>query len=72
VAERTGSLSEAQDALGHRHAATTRVHVDSVAKKRDKHSRHVLEALDLPELEEVEPFYDTSRDDADEESALRR
>jgi integrase len=55
VAERTGSLSETQDALGHRHAATTRVYVDSVAKKRDKHSRQILAALDLPELEE--PFH---------------
>jgi integrase/recombinase XerD len=34
VAERTGSLSEAQEALGHRHAATTRVYVDSLPKKR--------------------------------------
>jgi integrase len=61
VAERTGSLSETQEALGHRHVATTRVYVDSVAKKPDKHSRHILAALDLPEIEEVEPFYDRCR-----------
>jgi hypothetical protein len=36
-----------------------------VAKKKDKHSRHILEALDLPELEEVEPFYDPLQDGAD-------
>jgi hypothetical protein len=70
VAERTGSLSETQEALGHRHADTTRVYVDSVAKKNDKHSRHVLEALDLPELEEVEPFYDASQDEEDDESVI--
>jgi integrase len=66
VAERTGSLSETQEALGHRHAATTRVYVDSVAKKRDKHSRHILAALDLPELEEAEPFYDPLQDEEDD------
>ena len=67
VAERTGSLSETQEALGHRHVATTRVYVDSVAKKPDKHSRHILAALDLPELEEVEPFYYPLQDEADDE-----
>jgi hypothetical protein len=38
VAERTGSLSETQEALGHRHASTTRAYVDSLPKKKDKHS----------------------------------
>jgi len=66
--ERTGSLSKTQEALGHRHAATTRVYVDSVAKKRDKHSRHILAALDLPELEEAEPFHDPLHGNADDES----
>jgi hypothetical protein len=68
VAERTGSLSETQEALGHRHMATTRVRVDSVAKKPDKHSRHILAAPGLPEIEEVEPFYDPLEDEADDES----
>jgi len=68
VVERTGSLSETQEALGHRHAVTTRVYVDSVAKKKDKHSRYVLEGLDLPELEEAEPFYELLQDEGDEES----
>jgi hypothetical protein len=39
--------------------ATTRVYVDSVAKKPDKHSRHILAALDLPELEESGPLCDS-------------
>jgi integrase len=67
VAERTGSLSETQDALGHRHAATTRVYVESIAEKKDKYSRYILEALELPEIDEIEPFSDLLRDDADED-----
>lgn len=51
VAERGGSLAETQEALGHRHAATTRVYVQRIAVKKDKHSRHILEALDLPEVD---------------------
>lgn len=70
VAERTGSLSETQEALGHRHAVTTRLYVDSVAKKKDKHSRYVLEALDLPELEEAKPFYELLQDEGDDESVI--
>jgi hypothetical protein len=70
VVERTGSLSETQEALGHRHMATTRVYVDGVAKKPDKQSRHILAALDLPELEEAEPFYDHLQDEADDESMI--
>jgi integrase/recombinase XerC len=70
VVERTGSLSETQEALGHRHASTTRVYVDGLPKKKDKHSRYVLEALDLPEIEEAEPFYDSLLDEADDESAI--
>jgi hypothetical protein len=50
--------------------ATTRVYVDSVAKKPDKHSRHILAALDLPEIEEVEPFYELLQDEGDEESMI--
>jgi integrase len=70
VVERTGSLSETQEALGHRHAATTRVYVDSLPKKKDKHSRYVLEALDLPEFEEAEPFYAPLQGEADDESVI--
>ena len=45
VAELSGSLSEIQDALGHKHAATTRVYVQRIAIKRDKHSRRVAERM---------------------------
>jgi integrase len=38
VAKRSGSLSETQDALGHRHASTTRIYVESIAVKTDKYS----------------------------------
>jgi integrase len=51
VAERSGSISETQDALGHRHASTTRIYVESVAVKTDKYSRRILEALELPDFE---------------------
>jgi integrase len=51
VARRSRSLSETQDALGHRHASTTRIYVESIAVKEDKYSKHILEAMDLPEFE---------------------
>jgi len=51
LAKRSGSLSETQDALGHRHASTTRVYVESIAVKTDKYSQHILEALELPDFE---------------------
>jgi integrase/recombinase XerD len=51
VARRSGSLSETQDALGHRHASTTRIYVESIAVKTDKYSQHILEALELPDFE---------------------
>jgi len=41
VAEDTGSMIETQDALGHRNLATTRVYVNRIAVKRDKHSRKI-------------------------------
>ncbi len=41
VAEETGSITDTQDALGHRNAATTRVYVQRIAIKRDKHSAAV-------------------------------
>ncbi len=41
VAEDTGSMIETQDALGHRNLATTRVYVNRIAVKRDKHSRNI-------------------------------
>jgi integrase len=42
VAEDSGSITETQDALGHRNAATTRVYVQRIAVKRDKHSERIL------------------------------
>jgi integrase len=48
VAEETGSLTETQDALGHRNAATTRVYVQRIAVKRDRHSRRVTKRLRRP------------------------
>lgn len=41
VAEDTGSLTETQEALGHRNLATTRVYVQRIAIKRDKHSERI-------------------------------
>jgi integrase len=41
VAEETGSITDTQDALGHRNAATTRVYVQRIAVKRDKHSSRI-------------------------------
>lgn len=45
VAEETGSITDTQDALGHRNAATTRVYVQRIAVKRDKHSGHITDRL---------------------------
>lgn len=41
VADASGSLTETQEALGHRNAATTRVYVQRVGIKPDKHSKSV-------------------------------
>lgn len=45
VAEETGSLTDTQDALGHRNASTTRVYVQRIAIKRDKHSEKITSRL---------------------------
>ena len=45
VAEETGSLTDTQDALGHRNSSTTRVYVQRIAIKRDKHSEKVTSRL---------------------------
>ena len=45
VSEETGSLLETQDALGHASPSTTRVYVQRIAIKRDKHSRSIAEKL---------------------------
>lgn len=48
VAEETGSIADTQDALGHRNASTTRVYVQRIAVKRDKHSGRVTNRLKKP------------------------
>ncbi|HEX8474375.1 MAG TPA: site-specific integrase [Pyrinomonadaceae bacterium] len=45
VAEDTGSIADTQDALGHRNASTTRVYVQRIAVKRDKHSGRIARRL---------------------------
>jgi integrase len=47
VAERTGSIVETQDALGHKNPATTRVYVQRIAVKRDKYSEEIARLLNL-------------------------
>jgi len=47
VSEDTGSLVETQEALGHRNLATTRVYVNSIAVKKDKHSGRISERLGI-------------------------
>ena len=47
VSEDTGSLVETQEALGHRNLATTRVYVNSIAVKKDKHSKGISERLGI-------------------------
>ena len=47
VSESTGSIIEMQDAPGHKHAATTRVYVQRVAVKKDRHSTSILDRLDV-------------------------
>lgn len=45
VAEDTGSLIDTQEALGHRNLATTRVYVQRISVKRDKHSERISRRL---------------------------
>lgn len=45
VAERSGSLSETQEALDHKHMSTTRVYVQRIAVKRDKFGKEIARRL---------------------------
>jgi integrase len=45
VSEDTGSLIETQDALGHESPKTTRVYVQRIAIKKDKHSKSISNRL---------------------------
>jgi integrase/recombinase XerC len=47
VAESSGSLTETQEALGHRHLSTTRVYVQRVGVKRDRFSSMIATRLRL-------------------------
>jgi integrase len=53
VAEETGSFLEAQEALDHENQATTRVYVQRIAVKRDRHGRKVAGRMKLARNEEV-------------------
>lgn len=53
VAEQSGSITETQDALGHRNVSTTRVYVQRIAIRRDKYSAQIAQILDLKE--QVDP-----------------
>jgi integrase len=46
VAEETGSFQETQEALDHENAATTRVYVQRITVKADKHSRRIAGRLE--------------------------
>lgn len=45
VGEHSGDLAEVQTVLGHQNIATTRVYLDRVAIKRDKHSQQIAKRL---------------------------
>lgn len=47
VAEETGSLTDTQEALGHRNTSTTLVYVQRISVKRDKHSQKITARLKL-------------------------
>jgi integrase len=46
IAVGSGSITETQDAVGHRNAASPRVYVQRVAVKRDKHSERITARLE--------------------------
>ena len=46
VSEDSGSIAETQDALGHRHIATTKVYVQRIAVRRDKYSESILKRFE--------------------------
>jgi integrase len=46
VAEDSGSIVETQDALGHKNIATTRIYVQRIAIRRDRHSERILKRFE--------------------------
>jgi integrase len=47
VAETTGSLSQTQEALGHKHLATTRAYVERIGTLPDRHSDAIAKRMQL-------------------------
>lgn len=47
VAEESGSIIEAQEALGHKDIQTTQIYINRIKFKKDKHSRSVRERIKL-------------------------
>ena len=45
IAEESGSITDTQDALGHRNAATTRIYVRRIAVKKDKYSDRITRRI---------------------------
>jgi integrase len=45
IAEESGSITDTQDALGHRNAATTRIYVQRIAVKKDKYSESITRRI---------------------------
>ena len=45
IAEESGSITDTQDALGHRNAATTRIYVQRIAVKKDKYSDRITKRI---------------------------
>jgi integrase len=54
VAEETGSFIEAQEALDHENQATTRVYVQRITVKADRHGRKVAGRMKLDRSSETE------------------
>jgi integrase len=54
VAEETGSFLEAQEALDHQNAATTRVYVQRITVKKDRHGHKISERIRLRPTREEE------------------
>jgi integrase len=45
IAEESGSITDTQDALGHRNATTTRIYVQRIAVKKDKYSDRITRRI---------------------------
>lgn len=61
VGEQAGDLTEVQTVLGHQNIATTRVYLERVAVKRDKHSKNIAGRLGLDD--DVDPTEDDDNAD---------